>query len=93
MTVVELMNRLGGEVLSARVRATIDGKIVVIGRYEGAELVFTDEGKALAALHSNQVTAENDAKASKARKIRSSPVELAQVSRAPATGLNVNIDE
>jgi len=93
MTVLELMDRLGGEVLSVRVRATIDGKIVVIGRYEGAELVFTDEGKALADLHSNQVAEENDVKVSKARKIRSSPVELAQVSSAPATGLNVNIDE
>ena len=93
MTVLELMSRLGGEVLSARVRATIDGKIVVIGRYEGAELVFTPEGKALADLHSNQVVAENEVKAVKTRKIRSSPVESVQVSDAPATGLNVNIDD
>ena len=87
MDVLELMNRLGGEVLSARVRANVDGKIVVIGRMEGDKYVFTEAGQALANVHSNLKVAEQATKAPKTRKSKATEVESVQITEDVQFGL------
>ena len=49
MNVLELMERLGGEVLANKVQACVDGKLVYIGYIDGPDYVFTPEGYELAA--------------------------------------------
>lgn len=48
MTVEQLLAHMGGYILSNKARVTVDGKEVVVGRFEGSELVFTEAGRALA---------------------------------------------
>jgi hypothetical protein len=85
MNALELMERLGGEVLSNKIRATVGGEIVVLARMEGTEWVFTDKGQELANEHSNLAAAEAKPKrAKKATAADTSPesptaVELADV--------------
>ena len=73
MNVIDLLARLGGEILANKARATIDGKIVVLARLTGEDWVYTDEGQELANEHSNEVVAE--AKATKPRKAKDVPTE------------------
>ena len=73
MNVLELMVRLGGETLNNKVRAVVDGKIVVLARMIGTEWEYTPEGQELANKHSNQVVAE--AKAPRTRKPKDAPAE------------------
>lgn len=69
MNVLDLMARLGGEILSNKVRATVDGKIVILARLTGEDWVYTDEGQELANEQSNQAVAEaSDAKIVRTRK-------------------------
>lgn len=49
MKPLELMKRLGGEALANKLRAKVDGKIVILARLDGHEYVFTDIGFNLAA--------------------------------------------
>lgn len=49
MNVLELMERLGGEVLANKVQAKVDGKLVYIGYIDGPDYVFTPEGHEMAA--------------------------------------------
>lgn len=58
MNVLDLLTRLGGEVLSNKARATVDGKIVILARLTGTEWEYTPEGQELANKHSNQAVAE-----------------------------------
>lgn len=58
MNVLDLLARLGGEVLSNKARATVDGKIVILARLTGTEWEYTPEGQELANEHSNQAVAE-----------------------------------
>lgn len=67
MNALALMERLGGEVLSNKIRATIDGEIVVLARMEGTEWALTDKGQELANEHSNLAAAET-AKPKRAKK-------------------------
>jgi hypothetical protein len=53
MTVQELLDRVGGQILANKARAVVGGQSVVIGVFEGTELVFTEAGKALADRESN----------------------------------------
>ena len=79
---IELMERLGGEILNNKVRATTDGEIVILARLEGQVWEFTDKGQELANLHSNLAVDEAAAAAAKpARKKTSAAVES---SDAPA---------
>lgn len=48
MNALELMQRLGGEVLGHKIRAVIGGETVVLARMEGTEFALTEEGQALA---------------------------------------------
>lgn len=80
MTVFDLMERLGGEIVMNRVRAVIDGKIVVVAILNGTEWEYTAEGQDLYNLHSNLVVEE--AKPAKTRKKAAAAVESEE---APAT--------
>lgn len=73
MNVIDLMTRLNGEVLSNKIRATVDGKIVVLARMEGTDWVYTDEGQELANAHSN--AAAEEAAVPKTRKKAAPAVE------------------
>jgi hypothetical protein len=70
MNALDLMERLGGEILSNKIRAVIDGEIVVLARMEGVDWVMTERGQTLANEHSNQVVAEQDSKPAKPRKAK-----------------------
>lgn len=74
MTALELMERLGGEILNNKVRATIDGEIVILARLNDQDWVFTDRGQELANLHSNLAVEEASA-ATKTRKTKQAQVE------------------
>lgn len=58
MKVLELMKALGGEVLANKARATVGGKVVIIGRMIDGEWQITDEGSALAAEANKAVKVE-----------------------------------
>ena len=82
MTVFELMERLGGEIVMNRVRAMIDGQAVVVAILNEQEWEYTEAGQALYNEHSNLVVEEAAATTSKTRKKASTTVES---SDAPAT--------
>ena len=44
MTALELMERLGGEVLNNKIRVYIEGEIVIVARLEDQDWVLTDRG-------------------------------------------------
>jgi hypothetical protein len=84
MNIHDLLARLGGEILSNKARAVIDGKIVVLARMNGNDWVYTDEGQALANAHSNAAVEETAAKPKRAKKVEPTieapaAVELADV--------------
>ena len=84
MNIHDLLARLGGEILSNKARAVIDGKIVILARMNGNDWVYTDEGQALANAHSNAAAEETAAKPNRAKKVEPTPeapaaVELADV--------------
>lgn len=82
MNALELMERLGGEILNNKVRATVGGEIVILARLNEQDWEFTDKGQELANLHSNLAVDEAAAAAAKpARKKASTAVES---SDAPA---------
>jgi hypothetical protein len=80
MNAIDLMTRLNGEVLGHKIRAVVDGKIVILARMNGAEWEYTPEGQELANKHSNEVAAE--VKAPRARKAKDAPVEPVAVELA-----------
>ena len=84
MNVIDLMARLNGEIVGHRIRAVIDGKIVILARLNGAEWEYTPEGQELANKHSNEaaVEAEVEVKATRARKAKDAPVEPVAVESA-----------
>lgn len=80
MNALSLMERLGGETLNNKIRAIVDGKIVVLARMIGTEWEYTPEGQELANQHSNEAAAE--AKAPRARKAKDVPTEPVAVESA-----------
>lgn len=76
MNVLDLMARLGGEILNNKVRATIDGEIVVVARLVDQDWEYTERGQLLANEHSNLAVAE--AAAPKTRKKATPAVESAE---------------
>jgi hypothetical protein len=80
MSIHDLIARLGGEILSNKARAAIDGKVVILARMNGNDWVYTDEGQALANKHSNEVVAE--AKTPRTRKAKDVPAEPVAVELA-----------
>ena len=78
MTVFDLMERLGGEILMNRIRAIIDGQIVIIATLNDQEWEYTEAGQALYNEHSNLVVDEAASKATKTRKKEAVVVESVQ---------------
>ena len=78
MTVFDLMERLGGEILMNRIRAIIDGQIVIIATLNDQEWEYTEAGQALYNEHSNLVVDEAVSKATKTRKKEAVVVESVQ---------------
>lgn len=78
MTVLELVEALGGQILANKARVVVDGKSVVVGYFEGAELVFTDAGRELEAVQSHVVAAKP------ARKTKAVEVESPVAAAEPA---------
>jgi hypothetical protein len=89
MTIQELMDRVGGQILANKARATVGGQSVVIGVFEGTELVFTEAGKALADREDNTVDVQpKEPVAAKPRKakpavVESAPVDTAEIDLGP----------
>ena len=73
MNALELMERIGGEVLGHKIRAVINGEIVVIARMEDTDWALTEQGQELANKHSNEVA---ESKTSRPRKAKA--VEVAE---------------
>ena len=77
MNALDLMARLGGEVLNNKIRVYIEGEIIIIARLEDQEWILTDRGILLANEHSNLAAAEAAAPATKTRKKETTVVESA----------------
>lgn len=84
MTALELMERLGGEILNNKVRATIDGEIVILARLNDQDWVFTDKGQELANLHSNLAADESAAKPTRKKNTTAVESEAAPAAETPA---------
>ena len=89
MNALDLMARLGGETLNNKVRAIIDGEIVILARMEDQDWVLTERGQELANLHSNMAAAEAAApktrkKAAPAVESADTPAEVPAEEQAPA---------
>jgi hypothetical protein len=84
MNIHDLLARLGGEILSNKARAVVDGKIVILARMNGADWVYTDEGQALANAHSNAAAEETAAKPKRAKKAPEPVAEANSTPEAPA---------
>jgi hypothetical protein len=78
MNALDLMARLGGEILNNKVRAHIDGEIVILARLEGQDWILTERGILLANEHSNLAVAEAEAASTKTRKKEAAVVESVQ---------------
>ena len=74
MTALELMDRLGGEIVMNRIRVEVDGKTEVVAVLNGNEWEPTERGTELLNLHSN-LAADEESKPSKSRKNKSAQVE------------------
>jgi hypothetical protein len=77
MNALELMERLGGEILNNKARAIVDGEIVILARMNDQDWEFTEKGQSLANLHSNLAVDEAAAEAAapKTRKKSTPAVE------------------
>jgi hypothetical protein len=89
MNIHDLLARLGGEILSNKARAVVDGKIVILARMNGDDWVYTDEGQKLANAHSNAIVEEVAAEeaVSKPKRAKKAPepvVEAEPTPEAPA---------
>lgn len=85
MTALELMERLGGEILNNKARAMVDGEIVILARLNDQDWEFTDKGQELANLHSN--LAVDEAAAAKPTRKKAAPAvesEAAPTAETPA---------
>lgn len=80
MNIQELMDRVGGQILANKARATVGGQSIVIGVFKDNELVFTEAGKALADREDNTIDVapkptKTKAAAKAAPAVESAPVE------------------
>jgi hypothetical protein len=84
MTALELMERLGGEILNNKIRVYIEGEIVIVARLEDQDWVLTDRGVLLTNEHSNLAAAEAT---TKTRKSKTQLLESVEVTGEPEVGL------
>jgi hypothetical protein len=71
---MELKDHLGGHFLANKLRATVDGKLVILARLEGEKWVFTDVGHREAA-KANAAKPAQPAKTKATRKSAKAVVE------------------
>jgi hypothetical protein len=83
MNVLDLTTRLGGEILGHKIRATIDGEIVVLAKLNDQDWGLTEKGQVLFNEHSNlaaqEAAAVAEAAAVKTRKKSVAAVESVQL--------------
>lgn len=77
MNALDLMARLGGEILNNKIRVYIEGEIVIIARLHEETWTLTDRGVLLANEHSNLAAAEVAVTPTKTRKKEQAVVESA----------------
>lgn len=88
MTVLELMERLNGEILANKVRAKLDSKIVILACLEDQDWIPTEHGTLLLNEHSNLAVAEAEAEAEpKRRNTKVQVVESVESTDEPSVGL------
>ena len=87
MTLFDLMERLGGEIVMNRVRATIEGKVVIVAALNDQDWEYTEAGQALYNEHSNLAASETEVVATKTRKVKTQLVESVEITDAPSVGL------
>jgi hypothetical protein len=75
MNALDLMARLGGEILNNKIRVYVEGEIVIIARLEDQDWILTDRGILLANEHSNLAVAEAAPAPTKTRKKETTVVE------------------
>ena len=51
MNAIDLMGRLGGSILGHKIRATINGEIVILAKLNGEKWELTEKGQTLANEH------------------------------------------
>ena len=83
MNIQELMDRVGGQILANKARATVGGQSIVIGVFKDNELVFTEAGKALADREDNTIDVAPKQEAPKARKTKAAAETAPAVESAP----------
>ena len=87
MNALDLMARLGGEILGHKIRATIDGEIVVLAKLNDQDWDLTEKGQVLLNEHSNLAVQEAavvaEATAVKTRKKSVAAVESVQLALDP----------
>ena len=87
MNAIDLMGRLGGSILGHKIRATINGEIVILAKLNGEKWELTEKGQTLANEHSNAAEEE----AAKIRKKAASAVESTPATRKKFSGLTTNL--
>lgn len=88
MNAIDLMGRLGGSILGHKIRATINGEIVILAKLNGEKWELTEKGQTLANEHSNAAAEEE---AAKIRKKAASAVESTPATRKKFSGLTNNL--
>ncbi len=77
MTVYELLEKLGGEIVRGKARVRQGGDYVVLGFLNGDDMIFTPEGRQLAAEHGSED------KPKRGRPAKTAVVESEQVPAVP----------
>jgi hypothetical protein len=92
MDALELMSRLGGEILANKIRVMVNGEIVIVAYLdEENQWQYTDEGTLLSNEHSN--LAVEEAAAPKTRKKAAAVVESVEVTSEPEIAVTVDATE
>jgi hypothetical protein len=73
MNVYELTEKLGGEIVMSKARVRQGNEYIVLGILNGDDMIFTEEGRRLAAEHATEP------KPKRSRPAKSDVVELEQV--------------
>ena len=89
MNALDLMARLDGSILAHKIRATVNGEILILAKLDGNNWELTEKGQELANEHSNLAAQEAEAKT---RKKAAPAVESTPVTSKKTAGIQVNLD-
>lgn len=76
MTVYELIEKLGGEIVRGRARVRIGADYIIVGQLNGDNMEYTEEGRLMAAEHGS------DDKPKRGRHAKTTVVESEQAASA-----------